>query len=1285
MAMSTFGVTLRLDNSDFVAKLGEVTKSLKSMDESLRSGTPHLRNFANAMAFLRSKMIGSSKDDRFVANMKSMATAMAKFSTESTTAFTGLDTTLSRVTASLGTMLSLVKQYNGEVRTLIRNIASLPKRLSGSFTLSRTRLGLLRDQARQTSEALGRVGTSLTAKDTRNASRAMSESLRHVSRAAREARDEVTGVGSSFEGALLASMVGYYHFNSAVSGVTQTIIGGVSAAIQKFAELEMTMARVKSLMGFSSNDSLNPDSLRQRFDGLRDRAEQINRETQFRRIDVFQAFEQLGRAGLRPQEAQLAIEPALNLSAASGGILGIAEAAELMALVKNTLQVPADQLGTVADMLVAAERTSNVRMDQMIQIFRSMRGAGMRFDVTPENSVDMLAQFMAISSALSLTGRSAAESGMDIQALARSISLTHRAFGRNQNLDEAMLELIAGPGEHREAVQEALRGPNGRPMSIAARGMGVRLQGLQTLGITPLDFINPETRSVRGPLEVLENIVSAIDRSGLDESVIMTQLSSAFGSSQMEGMIRAVRQLRIEGRGSVSDLYAEFKNVGDLAEDARKLMADTITGQYEILMSIVEAIQTAFVEPFGDNLKSFLETGVEVARWIEDQIKSFPQLRLAVTSVGGALLATSALLTVMTGAMLTMILTLSVVRPVMASFGTETLMMGSVFREFARTAVLPLTRMLGSFVLGIAGAAASLAFLGAAFVYALGGREAAWEKLTDVVTSFFEVLRLSRAIVTDSLPIEEFLELSDVGRQMALWVIILRDNFSELSKGFLSVVIPTFKMFVAGLGEGMKVLFFFARMAYRATTAFLQWTGATRAGASTAERFGQILGIAVSIFVAYRIALWALWAAKIAYTAALWGVVAATTAANLVNRGAILWIHLMAAVINGTLIPSLIAAARSTWALMFVSASYLRSIALFDRVVVLFYALRRAVVALKFATIATYRALIPFTAAILGVASAVVFLAAVWTMWTSAYGEGMTPGLAKDSKTMHDFTVGFVFMVGVIVAGAAAIAGSVAAVAGLTVLMFASLGWAALVVYRNWEDLKQLPQDLVHLFGTLGQEWFGVGYGWGASLMHGILWGLKQVARAVPGLGSILAVMDLVTLGRGAASGVASGVQGSAEFLSWLTTEDAATRIAGMGEASIGAVAGSIERPISAVNTTLESAVSATAGQAIERYAAGYGVYGAPPRAVSDVPSAGTVSAPFQVVRPDVESSEWSRRSDELRRERPPVIVNVNMGRLEVQSLMGDPDKISNTVVVSLLGKMLPAIEQQLRATMESN
>lgn len=181
-----------------------------------------------------------------------------------------------------------------------------------------------------------------------------------------------------------------------------SIIKSFQAPIKVDMDFEQAMAQVNSVAALTQ----------EQFTSLRKQALELGSSTQFTATQAAASQEVLARAGLKPQEIQVALPHILQTAGAEG--MDISQAADILINVTKNMNLPISEMGRVADVMAYTSAHSNTNIAQLGEA--ALKAAG------PFASMGgSVEELMATLGAMSNTVRGA-EAGTALSSVLRRLS-----------------------------------------------------------------------------------------------------------------------------------------------------------------------------------------------------------------------------------------------------------------------------------------------------------------------------------------------------------------------------------------------------------------------------------------------------------------------------------------------------------------------------------------------------------------------------------------------------------------------------------------------------------------------------------------------------------------------------------------------------------------------------------------------------------------------------------------------------------------------------------------------
>ena len=205
-------------------------------------------------------------------------------------------------------------------------------------------------------------------------------------------------------------------------GITAPLVGIAATAINSAADFEQSLNVMAQVSGATA------DQMAQ----LQAQALEMGAITSFSAGEAAQAQLELAKAGLAPVEVMQALPGVLDMAAAGG--MGLAESAEIASNAMNAFNLPASEMGTVANMLAAAANASSVDIGDLAA---AMKMSGAVFASNKQPMDDMVTALAMLGNA----GLKGSDAGTSLKTMMLSLaSPTDKAYGVMQDLGLAVYE-----------------------------------------------------------------------------------------------------------------------------------------------------------------------------------------------------------------------------------------------------------------------------------------------------------------------------------------------------------------------------------------------------------------------------------------------------------------------------------------------------------------------------------------------------------------------------------------------------------------------------------------------------------------------------------------------------------------------------------------------------------------------------------------------------------------------------------------------------------------------------
>ena len=274
--------------------------------------------------------------------------------------------------------------------------------------------------------------------------------------------------------------------------------------------------------------------------------------TAFTATESAKALVQLARSGLSTSQSIRALQSTLDLAAASGG--SMAQSSNLISSSLKQFSLTAGESGRVADVFATAMAKSRFDIDSLSQAMKFAGTVGSALGMSLEETTAAVAQFV-------------------------NLGLEGSMAGTNFRMAMTALTKETSKGE----------------------------KALKKLGLTYAE-INPEVFS-------FAEIVATMGK----EFISVTDAVSVFGTraganmaniiNKQAALKQAAKELGLEYdtlSGSIVGLTKELIDSNGKAGTMASKMLDNVSGQFRILMSVIEDVKLGIFATFGDSLQTVL-------------------------------------------------------------------------------------------------------------------------------------------------------------------------------------------------------------------------------------------------------------------------------------------------------------------------------------------------------------------------------------------------------------------------------------------------------------------------------------------------------------------------------------------------------------------------------------------------------------------------------------------------------------------------------------------------------
>ncbi len=370
-----------------------------------------------------------------------------------------------------------------------------------------------------------------------------------------------------------------------MSVVSGAVVGIGTAAVKTAADFESSMSKVKALSGATGSD----------LEKLTDKAREMGEKTVYSATESADALSYMALAGWDTNQMLAAIEPILNLAAASE--MDLAEASDIVTDYMTAFGIECDSAGVnathFADLMAYAMSSSNTTTEQLGEAYKNVAATAASFSYTAEETTAVL---MTMANA----GVKGGEAGTALSAIMTRLGTDTKACA--SELEQYGVHVYDAEGN--------------------ANSLSTVLEGC---------------KNVWGQLTQEQQV-------NLAKTIAGTNHYAAF-STIMDGL-----QEGAEGAGSSFTNYAEaLENCDGVAEDMAATMQDNLNGQLKELQSKLE--ETA-IEIGNELLPTIKKIVDKIGEWV-DKFNSLDEGTKQAIVVTGLIVAAIGLLLIVVGQMAT--------------------------------------------------------------------------------------------------------------------------------------------------------------------------------------------------------------------------------------------------------------------------------------------------------------------------------------------------------------------------------------------------------------------------------------------------------------------------------------------------------------------------------------------------------------------------------------------------------------------------------------------------------
>lgn len=366
--------------------------------------------------------------------------------------------------------------------------------------------------------------------------------------------------GSSFE-----VMRGVFGANLATEGlkkVIELLKTGAEYAVEVGSNFEQAMSKVQALSGAEGSE----------LTALRDKAQDLGRETQFSATEIADGFSYMSLAGWNAQQQLAAIPGVVNLAASAE--MDLASASDMVTDYLSAFGLSAEYASTMADMLAYAQANSNTTAEQLGEAWKNsaanMHAAGQTITTTT-----------ALLEALANQGRKGSESGSSLAATLRDV--TSKMKDGAITIGDTSIAVEDSTGNFRDLID--ILGD----VEKATEGMGSAQRSAALSAVFTDDSIKAVNMVLNEGVDKVKGYKEALtDCDGAAESMASTM------NDNLKGSMKECESA-LEGLGIAAYNYVDgpLSSVVDGVTDALNSLTDAITPQKTELDTFVDIVDEA--------------------------------------------------------------------------------------------------------------------------------------------------------------------------------------------------------------------------------------------------------------------------------------------------------------------------------------------------------------------------------------------------------------------------------------------------------------------------------------------------------------------------------------------------------------------------------------------------------------------------------------------------------------------------------------------------------------------
>ena len=429
---------------------------------------------------------------------------------------------------------------------------------------------------------------------TRRVTRSMSDLENHF----RRNRDELDRLNRQFNSVsdqgIANIQAGLVQLSTYLLNANVAIDNFFEKTLNQLKNVEQAKAGLEVTLGLPTATGSDLERLQKEFGQFNDIIQDTALRTKFTEVEVTKAFQALVTAGYKAEEAIKALQPTLDFTAASQGVLTLEEGINAVTLAVTGFGNGIEDSTINMDQLLRTSQKTKIQIQDMVPMLESMGGAEMSFGEIkglPKGS-----ELLVLAAALKLQGQSAREAGHGVKSFGRSIINMFKTVNKEAfRGDEAAFKRI---NEKRTALIKLMLGGHVKLFDKNAteiqKILNARVRGM---------FTN-ESGQMKSATEILTIFTDKFRELGDTKdpknlALLQTAVGGEEGLKMIRGAIKLQDKMAKDGIDRSKALMHLARQIADIQGDsaaAAKRDLETIGGKMKLLESATQAATKALGE-----------------------------------------------------------------------------------------------------------------------------------------------------------------------------------------------------------------------------------------------------------------------------------------------------------------------------------------------------------------------------------------------------------------------------------------------------------------------------------------------------------------------------------------------------------------------------------------------------------------------------------------------------------------------------------------------------------------